>query len=265
MGGGSRRQSQTITPIKDPAKCFAGGLSSSDGDALSIFVNELSFTGDDVDLVQVVPSLVAIIQLHVDHIRAAARQKADLRSNLCGVRQITGIDMLERATRLRPENIVYWETLINVRDEAHEFSLAREDTERAIERNPASEDLQEDLALICLWSGEILRATQVAEHTHMDSRSREYWNMERALVQNQPAEAKGSAQRLLARNHLDDADRAVLYAVLGNEAEALSCLNREEDHRSLKAVLFARLDDHFSSIRSHPAFQQLLRRMRLVS
>jgi tetratricopeptide (TPR) repeat protein len=172
-------------------------------------------------------------------------------------------DLLERATRIEPGNIVYWQTLITVRCEAHEFPLALEDTQRAIDHHPSSELFKGYLAFIYLWTGEVTRATQIADRVRMDDGSREYWNLELALAQNRRRDARQIAQRFLARPGLDDADRAVLFAVLGNEEQVLANLNREEDNRSLKGVLYARLDDHFNSLRSHPAFQQLLRRMRL--
>jgi tetratricopeptide (TPR) repeat protein len=172
-------------------------------------------------------------------------------------------DMLERATRIDPDNVFCWETLIMVRCEAHQYSLAEQDAERAIEHDPKNPIFKGYLAFTLLWAGDLTRAEQIFQGVRLDDDDRDYWKMEMALAQGRLGAARQIAQKCLEKPGLDDGDRAVAYAVLGNEEQVLANLNRAEDNRSLNGVLKARLDDHFNSLRSHPGFQQILRRMRL--
>jgi tetratricopeptide (TPR) repeat protein len=171
--------------------------------------------------------------------------------------------MLEKAVRLEPENMRFWAELIEVRGEAHQFTLALDAIRRALQHDNQSAALKSDLAYTYLWTGRIREASELIEQVGMSETQRDVWNLELALAQKQSVRAAGIAKRLLTTPGLDDANRAALYAVLGKEDQALAYLNREEDNRSLKGVLYARFDDHFNAFRSHQGFQQLLRRMRL--
>lgn len=172
--------------------------------------------------------------------------------------------ILERATQLEPNNVGFWRFLISVRCDAHQYLLAIDAAQRALQLHPGNTFLKWDLGISYVLSGDVVRSARSMVRVPLDSVDYAIWSIYVARAQHRYAEAARIARQSVTISELDDADRAAMYAIAGDEQKALMLLNVEEDHRSLRAVIFARLDDRFSAIRSHPAFQQLLRRMRLI-
>ncbi len=85
-----------------------------------------------------------------------------------------------------------------------------------------------------------------------------------AMARQDRAGAKILSEFVLRNNGADDASKAIVFALLGQEDQMIAALNHAEDGRSLSGLITAKLDPRLAPFRSHPAFQQLLRRMRVA-
>lgn len=173
---------------------------------------------------------------------------------------------LQRAVQLAPDNHANWDELLAIREHRHEYKVGIVEAALALQHLPSDHWIQGDLIDLYLLAERPDDARRILLENVADTDvQQDIWSFQIAVETKQSSEVQRLAERVLSNPQASDVDRALVYAILGRESEMVVLLNKAEDNHSLSGLQFTKLDPRLDSYRPHAAFQQLLRRMRLIS